>query len=145
MRTKMLLIVLTLAGAGWLFVPLSEARADGEPVLLAGSWEGEYIDITGFRGRLFVELEVEDDAVRGSYRLEVPDEESLQVYRGNCEGRLDGTNLELEVEIGKLRSTFSAQLADAMPFALQALSGSVKNPPGSSFKGGVFVLWRFAD
>lgn len=145
MRAKVVWSALLLAAIGWGAMPLPQAVADGEPGLLGGSWQGEYIDVAGLRGRLFVELEVDGAQLRGSYRLEVPDEESVSVYRGSCEGSIDGVQVSFELILGKQRSNFSARLSDAMPYALQALSGTVENPPGSLFKGGVFMLWRFAD
>ncbi len=112
--------------------------------LLEGSWEGRYIDIGGFEGRLFLELEVEGDAVRGSYRLELADEESVEVLKGELRGEVDGDQVRFTLTFGEREVTWTATFGEALPHALQALRGTVENPPGTRFKGGVFIAWRYA-
>lgn len=130
--------------------------------LESGNWEGEYIDVNGYRGRLSINLKAEGGVLRGAYELTLRTEDAPQILKGVVEGKVDekgsvSMNLapgntvdkqgaaKTDVPMGGGNETmeFNAQTSSAGSFALQALCGLVSGAPQSNFGGGVWIAWRF--
>lgn len=114
--------------------------------LESGAWEGEYIDVHGYRGRLRLDLEATTDALRGTYELTVRSEDKPQIMRGEVEGGMEGDRVRMALELGRSREKmqYEAHIRPAGSYARQALIGVVQAAPQSNFGGGVWIAWRFA-
>jgi len=114
--------------------------------LESGEWEGEYIDVRGYRGELQLKIETDGDTVRGAYELAVPDEHETAHYEGELRGHVEKDHVQLELPgLGPDREPIetTATIESALPYARQALVGRMDSVPEQNFGGGPWIAWRF--
>jgi hypothetical protein len=128
-------------------------RSSGK--LEPGNWDGEYIDVNGYRGKLRLHLETGGGgAVSGKYEMTVRSEDGPQIFGGPIDGKVDDQgNVYLDVTLargGKEKEgdkrhvvQYTARPSSAGSYAKQALFGSVGGSPETNFGGGVWIAWRF--
>ncbi|GEM_PF-6981343 len=113
--------------------------------LQSGLYQGKYLDIKGREGFVKFDLKVDGDHVHGKYEMDVLDEHSSDKITGELSGKLSENQIELDLSRGKekLPVKYHARVADAMPYAEQALYGQVSDVQSKKLGGGVWIAWRF--
>lgn len=112
----------------------------------SGAWEGEYLDVRGFRGELEMKLEVEGDEVRGSYEMVVADEDEAMEFAGELRGTVEEDRVFFELEpLGPAGASVesTATIESAIPYAKQALVGELGPVKALNFGGGCWMAWHF--
>ena len=112
--------------------------------MLAGQWEGDYIDVEGHRGQMAFDIEVDSGAVSGRFELVLATEDEAERTGGTLVGNTDqdGVRLRLAMPNGPAVAAVLA-LASPTAFALQAAFGTLAPAPAMKLGGGVIMLWRF--
>lgn len=112
----------------------------------SGVWEGQYLDVNGHRGTLRLTLEPKEDTLRGKYELKLITEDNPKVIQGNVEGQIEGTNIHMQLALGKTaqKVQYESHVCPAGSYAKQAIFGLVESVPQSNLGGGVWIAWKFA-
>lgn len=120
------------------------------PKSLAGIWEGQYIDVRGYRGNLELRLEQKGDEVEGSFHLTVADEDRPQVFTGRIEGITEPGSKKLQARVipfNKQQETepisLDFHLSHAGSYAEQAIFASIAENFHPDLGGGVWIAWKF--
>lgn len=123
-----------------------------ENLNVEGFWEGRLIDIRGYEGEFSLELKLgEKNEVHGTYKVSIPDEESLMSQQGDFKGTIKEDQISLIFEPGKedivriqmegriqrlkekglgLKGTYNVSAKTSSPFRGGILSGrTIKSLP----------------
>lgn len=112
--------------------------------MITGGWQGEYIDIEGHRGRVYLQINQIGDDVNGSIDLGLATEDEGEQYKGSVVGSISGTQVSLSIQwqTGDPVETILT-IAEPTAFAESTLYGTLSASPTMKLGGGVFIAWRF--
>lgn len=125
---------------------MSEQQTE-PPQLQSGTFEGQYLDAFGYRGRIRVDVESKEGVLQGKYEMVLATEDKPLVIAGHLDGKYGKSGevmMRLTNEKTKVSLEYSAKLQAAGSFAKQCLMGVVKAPAKSGFGGGVWIAWQYA-
>lgn len=119
--------------------------ADDPKEIEPGHWEGEYVDVFGYRATLALDLEVQGAAATGKATLELLSDERGQTVVGSVTGKFDGPVGRLIISIEAVDGSFDSevQLRSAGTHASQAMFGLATTTGDSGLGGGVWIVWHF--
>ena len=119
--------------------------------VLTGTFEGQYLDAYGYRGRLRIDIQsVKEGQLLGSYELVLASEDKPQTISGRVLGIQEHGTVKLSLVFGEdIKEqgdlAYTAELQNAGSYAKQCIFGVVKAPSRSGLGGGVWIAWQFAE
>lgn len=122
---------------------LKQSNLDAVP-LGTGIWEGEYIDISGQRVYLIVEIVQEGKMISVSFEGRVPSNHTAWVFGGVVTGFLHGDDVHLELVMGDpaIRLPFQGKVFKRAQ-GTRAICGVISEELSDVFVSGVWILWNY--
>ncbi|MHA1916330.1 MAG: hypothetical protein ACW986_17690 [Promethearchaeota archaeon] len=121
---------------------------DVELKLEEGEWEGMYVDASGYRGKIELNLKVNEDEFEGDITIIVKESDEPCIAKGRVNGNVIKGNIvefDLRFKDPKIKiKGYKAQLSGAKAYAQQAVYGIMREIPDSRFLGGTWIAWKFA-
>ncbi|MET0464870.1 MAG: hypothetical protein ABW007_17030 [Chitinophagaceae bacterium] len=123
----------------------------GVSTILPGTWEGDYIDVRGYKGILEMKIEARESELSGQFKLTVKDIDKPQIFEGSLKGESNEKETRLSLMIYDKESSQDLQfsheikITDAGTYASQCFYGMVTSVEKSVFGGGVWIAWHFKN
>jgi hypothetical protein len=110
-------------------------------------WQGEYISALGYRGKVTLDLESDNESVQGKFSIAIKLRDQQQTLSGNISGKRSKKECHLEIHIDKQRGMqMNAKIVDGGSYASKAMYGVTTDNTEKSWIGeGVWMLWNFAN